>query len=286
MAETGMREIKRRIKSVKSTRQITRGMGLVATAKLRRARNRYDATRPYFEKIISTIQDIAKHSGKVKHPYLLQKDVKNELYIIITSDRGLCGGYNINLIKEILSHFEKGREYTFMVVGGKGRDYLKRRGYKVEKEFLQVSEKPGFSDAAEISRAALEMFNEGKGDRVNLAYTRFISTISQKPRIMTLLPVPVEQKENEEDMRDLMTYEPSPEEVIELVIPKYVQSAVYGALVEAAASEQAARRVAMDAATDNANEMINDLVLSYNRARQEIITREISEIVGGAEALK
>ncbi len=283
-----MRDIKRRIKSIKNTRQITRGMGLVAAAKLRRARSRYDASRSYFEKTLSTIRDIAGHSGNVRHPFLQADDVRNELYIVITSDRGLCGGYNINLIKSVLSRLGKERDYTFVVAGGKGRDYLIRRGYEVFREFIHISEKPGFADAAEIARIALELFRGGKVQKINLAYTRFITTISQKPEILTLVPVPVSHdgKEAGEQMADLMVYEPSSEEVIDILVPSYIQSAVYGAMIEASVSEQAARRIAMDAATDNANDMIDQLVLSYNRARQELITREISEIVGGAEALK
>lgn len=286
MAQTGMREIRRRIRSINNTRQITRCMELVAAAKLRKARTRYEATQPYFKKVISTIQDIADYSKGIRHPFLKEREVKKELYIVITSDRGLCGGYNANLLREVLGRLERGVKYSFIVVGRKGRDYLRSRGYHLKEEFLHISDKPRLGDARNISRVALRLYTQGEVDRVNLAYTTFISTLSQEPRIITLLPVQVDQEVQREEHEELMTYEPSAEEVIDLIVPGYIQSAVYGALVEASASEQAARRVAMESATDSASDMIEELQLSFNRARQEIITREISEIVGGAEALK
>lgn len=287
MAQMGMRDIKRRIRSIKNTRQITRGMELVAAAKLRKARSRYEETRPYFNTVVSTMRDIAKNSRSLEHPFLQVRNIKSELYIIITSDRGLCGGYNINIIKEVLSLLKDGVEHNFIAVGRRGRDYLKARGHNIIKEYPGISEKPEFEHAREIGDMALRLFKDGKVGRINIAYTKFVSTISQEPKILPLLPVTIEDGETEgEDMEDLMTYEPSQDKVFEILVPIYVHSSVFGALVESSASEQAARRVAMESATDNANKMIDELVLSYNRARQEIITREISEIVGGAEAIE
>lgn len=286
MAQTGMKDIKRRIRGIRNTRQITKGMELVATAKLRKARNRFEETRAYFETIVSTVRDIAAGSSNVKNPFLEEREVRRELFIVVTSDRGLCGGYNINIIKEVMSRLEDGKEYAFIAIGRRGRDYLRARGYELAGDYAGISESPRYADATQIGDIAAGMFRQGRVDRVSIAYTRFVSTISQEPRIMTLLPVASgENKAREKTEEDIMTYEPSPEAVLETLIPLYVHGFLFGALVEASASEQAARRMAMESATGNANKMIDELILSYNRARQEIITREISEIVGGAEAI-
>lgn len=286
MAQMGMKDIKRRIRSIRNTRQITKGMELVAAAKLRKARNRFEETRAYFETVVSTVRDIAAGSSSGKNPFLEEREVKRELFIVVTSDRGLCGGYNVNVIKEVISRLEDGKEYAFIAVGRRGRDYLRARGYELAGDYAGISESPQYADARQIGDIAAGMFREGRVDRVSIAYTRFVSTISQEPRVMTLLPVAAGENEAQGKTEDIMTYEPSPEAVLETLIPMYVHGSVFGALVEASASEQAARRMAMESATGNANKMIDELILSYNRARQEIITREISEIVGGAEAIE
>ncbi len=285
MAGAGMQDIKRRIKSVDSTKQITKAMELVSSAKLRRARQRVEENRPYFEKIEETIQGILPHTKELKNPYIDQREIKKTGYIVITGDRGLCGGYNANAIKMALSHME-GREVSVIAVGQKGVNFFRKKGYDLDGEFVSISEKPLFSDAKSIGKLAMELFQNEMIDEVNLVYTEFVSTINHTPRLINLLPL--DQKEIpegvEEERDEVMTYEPSAEEVLEYLIPKYVESMIYGALIDASASEQGARRVAMESATDNAEEMIDDLNLKYNRARQASITQEISEIVGGAEA--
>lgn len=285
MAGAGMQDIKRRIKSVDSTKQITKAMELVSSAKLRRARMRVEKNRPYFEKIEETIQGILPHTKELQNPYIDQREIKKTGYIVITGDRGLCGGYNTNAIKKALTHME-GREVSVIAIGQKGVNFFRKKEYDLDGEFVSISEKPMFSDAKSIGKLAMELFQNEMIDEVNLVYTEFVSTINHTPRLIKLLPLDQKEipEEVEEERDEVMTYEPSPEEVLEYLIPKYVESMIYGALIDASASEQGARRVAMESATDNAEEMIDDLNLKYNRARQASITQEISEIVGGAEA--
>ena len=285
MAGAGMQDIKRRIRSVDSTKQITKAMELVSSAKLRRARMKVEENRPYFEKIEETIQGILPHTKELKNPYIDQREIKKTGYIVITGDRGLCGGYNANAIKMALTHME-GREVSVIAVGQKGVTFFRKKGYDLDGEFVSISENPLFSDAKSIGKLAMELFQNEMIDEVNLVYTEFVSTINHTPRLINLLPLDQKEiPEGVEDERDeVMTYEPSAEEVLEYLIPKYVESMIYGALIDASASEQGARRMAMESATDNAEEMIDDLNLKYNRARQASITQEISEIVGGAEA--
>jgi len=280
-----MQDIKRRIRSVDSTKQITKAMELVSSAKLRRARQRVEENRPYFEKIEETIQGILPHTRELKNSYIDQREVKKTGYIVITGDRGLCGGYNTNAIKKALNHMED-REVSVIAIGQKGVNFFRKKGYDLDGEFVSISEKPMFSDAKSIGKLAMELYQNEMIDEVNLVYTEFVSTINHKPRLIKLLPLDQKEipEEMEEERDEVMTYEPSAEEVLEYLIPKYVESMIYGALIDASASEQGARRVAMESATDNAEEMIDDLNLKYNRARQASITQEISEIVGGAEA--
>lgn len=282
-----MQDIKRRIKSVDSTKQITKAMELVSTAKLRRARQRAEENRPYFEKIEEAVQGILPHAKEVQNVYLDQRELKKTGYIVITGDRGLCGGYNTNAIKKALSHMDD-RDVSIIAIGQKAVNFFRKKEYDLDGEFVAISEKPLFSDAKSIGKLAMELYENEMIDEVNLVYTEFVSTINHTPKLIKLLPL--DQKDIPEEMQEerdeVMTYEPSPEEVLNYLIPKYVESMIYGALIESSASEQGARRVAMESATDNAEEMIDDLNLKYNRARQASITQEISEIVGGAEAQK
>lgn len=287
MAGMGMRDIKRRIRSVNSTKQITKAMELVSTAKLRRSRGRLEKVRPYFETVNETVQEILGSSSNIDHSYTIEREVKKSLYIVITADRGLCGGYNINAIKKALEDIEDKEKVSFIVIGQKAKGYFSKRGYNIVGEYLNISEKPEYIDAKNIGRLALKLYKEGEIDEIKLVYTQFVSTISQVPKMVKLLPVAKEEKEKtEEEEFKYVSYEPSPGAVLDYLIPKYIESTVFGTLVESAASEQAARRVAMESATDNAEEMIDSLTLSFNQARQAAITQEITEIVGGAEALK
>ncbi|MCR1900202.1 ATP synthase F1 subunit gamma [Irregularibacter muris] len=286
-----MRDIKRRIRSINSTKQITKAMELVAASKLRRAREKAELGRPYFEKMIDTIQEIVKGSPGMRNPYMEARDVKNRAFIIITGDRGLAGGYNSNVIKLGVETIGNKDNASILAIGSTGRDYFKRRDYNIMGEYLGISESPSFSDAKEIGRTVMNLFKDGVIDEAYLIYTKFVSTISQQPQSLKLLPLSPEnfqgeQEEKQEGAKMFMDYEPSAEGVLARLIPNYVQNTLYGAMLESSASELGARRMAMESATENANEMIDDLTLSYNRARQGAITQEISEIVGGAEALK
>ncbi|MCG8538616.1 MAG: ATP synthase F1 subunit gamma [Clostridia bacterium] len=287
MAGMGMRDIKRRIKSVNSTKQITNAMKLVSTAKLKRTRDRFERVKPYFETVSETIQGILKSADNIEHPYISGREIKKSLYIVITADRGLCGGYNINAIKKALADVEDRERSSFIVIGQKAKGYFSKRGYEIIGEYLHISEKPEYRHAKDIGKLALELYKEGKIDEIKLIYTQFASTISHVPQMLKLLPAAKQEEEGTEEKEfKYISYEPSPGAVLDYLIPKYVESAVFGGLVESAASEQAARRMAMESATDNAQEMIEKLTLSFNQARQAAITQEISEIVGGAEALK
>ncbi|SCG81863.1 F-type H+-transporting ATPase subunit gamma [Proteiniborus sp. DW1] len=280
-----MKDIKRRIKSVGGIKQITKAMELVSSAKLRKARQRLEMSRPYYQTLVRSIQEILSSTTGIKHPLLEKREVKNKAFIVITGDRGLAGGYNGNVIRLAESLIGDKERDVILAVGQKGRDYFRRRKYNIAGEFLNISEEPHFIDASSIGSLAIELYEEGKVDEVNIIYSRFKSAMSQEPAVLKLLPAEGIGEE-EQGTKTLVEYEPSPEVVLDYLIPKYIHSAIYGALIESSASEQGARRVAMEAATDNAEEMIENLELSYNRARQASITQEISEIVGGAEALK
>lgn len=289
MAGLGMRDIKRRIKSVNSTKQITKAMELVSSAKLRKARERLDKTRPYFNTIGKTVQEIISSTKGIQHEFLKTREVKKTGYIVITADRGLCGGYNTNVIKNAIFHMEEKERVSVIAIGQKGRDFFRKRGYDLDGEFVHISENPSFTDAQSIGKLAIELYRQELVDEIYLVYTEFLSTINQKPKAIKLLPISVaaeEGKVEREEDEEFMSYEPSPEAVLSFLVPKYIESMIFGALIESSTSEQGARRVAMESATDNATEMIDDLQLQYNRARQASITQEIAEIVGGAEALK
>ncbi len=279
-----MRDIKRRIKSVNSTQQITKAMNLVASSKLTRARNRLLDTRPFFNETRSVIAELINSSGSISNPFLEKRDVKNCIVILITGDRGLCGGYNVNISKLAMNYAEKGKAKA-VTIGSKGRDYLKRRNVEIIKSFTGISENPKYSDAQEISKLVIDMFTKGETDEVYIAYTEFKSTISHEPKLVKLLPADADDFKTEKDkdgVSALTIYEPSEEAVLEYVIPKYVNTVIFGAMVESAVCELGARMTAMDSATDNAADMIDTLNLLYNRARQGAITQEITEIVSGS----
>lgn len=280
------RDIKRRIRGVSSTMQITKAMELVASAKLRKARIRLADGRPYYNTVLTSIQEVLATSGNLKHPYLDVREVKKSLYVVVTGDRGLAGGYNSNVIRLIESDIKDRKDEVYLItVGTRGKEYFDRRGYDIKGEFVGIMEEPQFSDAKEMTDIIIDLYKNKEIDEVFVVYTEFQSTISQKPKLLKLLPSE-EMKHEEKEKTSIIEYEPSPEEVLDYLIPKYIESTIYGALIESSSSEQGARMTAMGAATDNAEEMIDELELNYNRARQAAITMEISEIVTGAEALK
>ncbi|MDW7662907.1 MAG: ATP synthase F1 subunit gamma [Bacillota bacterium] len=286
MAGSGTRDIKRKIRSVNSTMQITKAMELVSTAKLKRARKRMDITKPYFETIQKSVLEILGSDKTIKTSYVSDKEIVKTLYIIITSDRGLCGGYNANIIKKALENVDDKENSRFLAIGRKGNEVLARHEFEILDSFLYISEKPEHIHASQIAKIATDLYSKGEVDAIQLVYTRFVSTISQVATMLQLLPIDRPDIEEEDELKEFIVYEPSPEDVLRYIIPKYIESTIYGGLIESAASEQAARRIAMESASDNAEEIIDELVLSYNQARQAAITQEISEIVGGAEALK
>lgn len=284
-----MRDIKRRIKSVNSTMQITKAMYLVSSAKLRKARERVETTRPYSETIVDSIQRVLGSAKGVSHPFLEKREVKKTAYIVVSADRGLAGGYNSNVLKLAESIIEDKSKAEIIAYGSKSRDYFTKRGYEVSNFLTGVTEEPDYVDAKQAGDAVIEKYKNGEIDEVKLVFTKFVSMIAQEPTVLTLLPVQVEKKEETVDdkgMKTLTEYEPSPEVVLDYLVPKYINGAIFGALVESAASQQGARMTAMESATSNAEDIIDSLGLVYNRARQASITQEISEIVGGAEALK
>lgn len=288
-----MRDIKRRIRSVENTKQITKAMEMVAASKLRKARERAEKSRPYFEELIETVGEIMKITGKTTNPLLKVREGDRKAFIVITADRGLSGGYNSNVIRKAVDTIENQESTSVIALGSKGRDYFKIRNYSVIDEYIGISESPEISYAKEIGQKIMKLFREEKIDQVYLVYTKFVSTLTQEPQIQKLLPISYEIKEEQQENNNekkkpkaVMDYEPSAEAVLDKLLPEYIQNTIYGAMVESAASEQASRKVAMESATDNANDIIDDLSLTYNRARQGAITQELSEIVGSAEALK
>jgi len=289
MAGMGTRDIKRKIKSVNNTRQITKAMELVSTAKLKRAKDRMNLTKSYFDTVLDAVQSIIESEKSLKHDFVTKREVRKTLYIVITGDRGLCGGYNVNANKEVLNDIEDPEKAVIVTIGRKAGSFFRSNGFEVYEAFEGISEKPEFLHAQAIGRLALTLYKQEKVDEIKFVYTKFISTICQEPEMLKLLPVEsrgVQEEEMDDSDYEFINYEPSPEEVLSFIIPKYVSSTIYGGLIESAAAEQAARRVAMENASNNADDLIDDLTLYYNQARQAAITQEITEIVGGAEALK
>lgn len=286
----GMREIKRQIKSTQNMKQITKAMELVAAANLKRAQNAALAGRPYADKLKEVVSSIASGGGSVKHPMLQTREVKKTAYIVFTSDRGLAGGLNSGLLKKFVDtlktkHKSKA-EYDLFVIGRKGRDYLRRREYAIVQDVIGVPDSPKFIDVKAIASAAVSGFEQGTYDEVYLVYNQFINALTQLPSVKQLLPLDAsalgaKQAGPSADYE----YEPSPEAVLNVLLPKYAETLVYSALLENKASEFGSRMTAMSNATKNATKRINELTLTYNRARQAAITQEIAEIVGGANAL-
>ncbi len=281
-----MRDIKRRKGSIQSTQQITKAMKLVSTVKLQKARNHAEQSNPYFNHMYQTVSSMLAHSGNINHPYLKAGDSKKKAVIAIASNRGLAGGYNSNIVKLITESDMKKEDVEIYMVGRKAKETFVRKGYDIKEDYSDVIEGPTYEDAALISREVLKAFTEGEIGEIYLAYTHFKNTVSHEPTLIKLLPVEIDDADfTETDQNLLMNYEPNEEEALNLIIPKYVTSLLYGALVEAVASENGARMQAMDSATSNADEMISDLTLKYNRARQGSITQELTEIIAGAEAI-
>lgn len=281
-----MRDIQRRRGSISSISQITRAMKLVSTVKLQKTRSRAESAKPYFDAMYATVTAILARSGGLDHRYLRTGASGKKAVLVITSNRGLAGGYNGNVIRLITESGMKREALKLYTVGRKGREILERRGYEVAGDYSEVMEAPLFRDAARIGERLLLDFEKGEVGELYLAYTSFKNTVVHEPKMLRLLPVEFDRAESASNQAAApMNYEPDEEEVLNILIPKYVTSLLYGALVEAQASENGARMQAMDSATGNAEEIIDKLSLQYNRARQSSITQELTEIIAGAEAI-
>lgn len=289
-----MRDIKRRKESVQSTGQITKAMKLVSSVKLQKARVGAEVSKPYFDAMYNAVAGMIAKSGQMSHPYLQKSESDKKAVILITSNRGLAGGYNSNVVKLVTKDERFTKDNTIIyAVGTKGRDALERQGYEIADDYSEAMNEPFYSDAIQIGKEVLSQFAMGNIGEIYLAYTIFKNTVVQIPTLTKLLPIDADDIASEtEDISEdpidrltLMNYEPEPEEALDAIIPKYINSLIYGGLVESHASENGARMQAMDSATNNAEEMISDLSLKYNRARQASITQELTEIIAGASAI-
>jgi F-type H+-transporting ATPase subunit gamma len=291
MAGGKERVLRRRINSVQSTKKITRAMELIAATRVAKAQQRANEARPYAEQITGVIQDLAEGGADVNHPLLRKvEQVRKVAFVVITSDRGLAGAYNSSVIRaaerEVQALRAEGGDYSLILVGKKAESYFKFRGYRIEAAYHGMSDTPRFEDARTLAEKVGELFIGGDVDQVELVYTRFISMGSQQVVVRRFLPLQTRERETGGEALATFEFEPSPEGVLEALLPRYVEARLYAALLDAAASEHANRQRAMKAATDNAEELIIKLTRAMNRARQDSITTEIMEIVGGAEALR
>ncbi len=276
-----MKAIKRRIKSVSSTRQITKAMELVASSKLRKAKARAELARPYFNELYKTMCEIASANVDFSTIYTEKREVKNRLFIVVAGDRGLAGGYNSNVLKmAVAAHAEDAEKPKIIAIGRKSGEFFAKRGYEVVASYANIAENIKPNTAQDIADLAIEMFARGEVDEVQVFYTMFVSSMSQQPESMRVLPMDTVKLEN----YGTMNYDPSPEAVFNRIVPRFTASLIQCAVVESYASELGARRTAMESATDNADAMTESLSLLYNRARQATITNEIIDIVSGASA--
>lgn len=284
MASSNMKDIKRRIKSVESTRQITKAMELVASSKLRKAKEKADNSKPFFNTLYNTMCEIVASDNTFNSIYTRKRKNNVTLLVVIGGDRGLAGGFNANVLKMAQQRYDELKESSEVVVlpiGRKAVEYFEKRDVKIMTRYENISESLTIYGAMSIADKIIDVYNKDKIDRVELFYTDCVSPLLQEARRMPLIPLDIEP---DKEYKGLTNYDPSPEAVFDSIIPRYLAGVLFGAIVDSFAAEQAARRTAMENATDNANEMISDLSLMYNRARQAAITQEITEIVGGASA--
>jgi len=286
----GLRELKRQIKSTQSMKQITKAMEMVAAAKLRRAQQAAEAARPYADKMKEVVASIASGTKGVKHPMLEVRDVKKTGYLVITSDRGLAGGYNANVLRKVMATIQEKHkspsEYVLFVIGRKGVDYFRRRNMPIVEEVTGLPDSPAFVDIRNVAQKAVQNFVDGEYDQLILVYNKFVNAISQVPVEKQLLPLSDADTGAGSGSGPTTTYEyePSAEEVLIALLPKYAETLIFSAFLEGKASEFGSKMQAMGSATKNATKMIDSYTISFNRARQAAITQEISEIVAGANA--
>lgn len=284
-----LRDIKGRITSTKKTKQITKAMEMVSASKLNRAEQNAKNFVPYSEKIQEVVSSIAQGGGDASHPMLESRDVKRTGYLVITSDRGLAGAYNSSILRKVYQqihqHHTAANEYTLITIGRVGRDFFRKRNMPVDMDITGISDQPDFADIKDIASDAVQLFSDGEIDQLYIYYNHYVSAITQEVTEKKVLPL-TDFSEEKKAASSSYEYEPDQEGILEVLLPQYAESLIYGALLDSKASEHAARMTAMKSATDNADDLIGDLTLSYNRARQAAITQEITEIVGGAAALE
>ena len=283
------KEIRNQISSIKSTQKITSAMEMVAASKMRKAQERMKATRPYAEKMRQVIGHIAKANVQYKHPFMVEREVKRVGYIVVSTDRGLCGGLNINLFKALVREMkawkEKGVETDLCAIGQKGASFFRSYGGNVVAALTHLGDSPSSDKLIGNVKVMLDAFSEGKIDRLYLVSNEFENTMTQTPQVEQILPLPPGEDEEEIKNQWDYLYEPDARQILDGLLPRYIESQVYQGVVENLACEQAARMIAMKSATDNAGSIIDELQLAYNKARQAAITQEISEIVSGAASV-
>lgn len=280
----GIRDIRRRIRSVSNMQQITKAMKMVAAAKLRKSQEKVVASRPYSKQIQDVLSRLVQAQTDVSHPLLEKRPVKKVGYILVTADRGLCGGFNTNLIRMTRGLLEENKDVKIglVAVGRKGSDFFGKGRADVLSSFTGLGDNPDYGTAKSIAQEVIKMYTSGELDEVYLIYSKFVSVLTQEPTMHKLLPV----EASNEKVSGLYIFEPEPQQMLESLLPRYIESQLFNALLESKAGEMGAKMTAMDSATENAKEMIAKLTLAMNRARQAAITKEISEIVGGAAALE
>jgi F-type H+-transporting ATPase subunit gamma len=284
-----MGDIKHSIRAISDTEHITKAMHLISTSKMKKAISSYEANKSHFNLVQSGLKDILEHTTDINHPYVGHSEGKRAAFVVIAGDKGLCGGYNHNVLNFSLERMKKNTEKYILTVGQVARAFFERKGYMVDVEFLHIAQNPSLYNARNVTNDILELYQTGILDEVYVVYTEYISALKQEPRAIKLLPI---EKSNFENIKSEaiynaeMNYHPSVKEVFDLMIPQYIVGLLYGCLVQAYASEHCARMTAMKSATENADEMIEKLSKEYNRARQAAITNEIAEIIGAQETMK
>ena len=287
----GAKEIKTKIASVQSTQKITKAMEMVATSKMRKTQDRMAASRPYSETIRNVISHVSKASVGYKHPFLVEREVKKIGILVISTDRGMCGGLNVNLFKTTLNQIKNWKEQNIStdlgLIGSKGISFFRSSGFNIKGQLSGLGDTPALEELIGVANTMFDAYRNGEIDAVYIAYNKFVNTMSQKPVVQQLVPLPESKGDhlNERQQTWDYLYEPEPKVLLDSLLVRYLESQIYQAVVDNLASEQAARMVAMKAATDNAGNLINDLRLVYNKARQASITNELNEIVAGAAAI-
>ncbi|EHY93101.1 MULTISPECIES: ATP synthase F1 subunit gamma [Staphylococcus] len=285
-----LKEIDTRIKSTKKMKQITKAMNMVSSSKLRRAESNTKQFRPYMEKMQDAITAVAGADKNSRHPMLQQRKVKKSAYLVITSDKGLAGAYNANVLKHLIKDIEEKHaskdDYSILVLGQTGVDFLKNKGYDIHDSLIDVPDQPSFKEVQAIAKKAIDLYSEEEVDEVKIYFSHFVSVLENTPSTKTVLPLSPEDSSLGHGQLSSYEFEPDKEAILSVILPQYVESLIYGTILDAKASEHATRMTAMKNASDNASEIIDDLSIQYNRARQAAITQQITEIVGGSVALE